>query len=81
MNHLLSNRRPVAEAQLLETGLAQLDATQPGWDEDVRIDGAVRRLSRDSTAQGVSAAISVYGHQTVRAAAARLGIAQVLDQV
>lgn len=49
----------------LARSLDELDREKPGWDDEGRLLGVVRRLEKDASEQGVQAAIDVFGKETV----------------
>jgi hypothetical protein len=55
----------ISEEAGLARSMAELDLNKPGWDDEARLLGVVRRLERDPTAKGVQAAIDVYGKDSV----------------
>lgn len=58
----------VTEAEMLAEDVAQLSRQEPGWDEPMRVLGAVRRLTLDASAEGVARATLIFGKATVAAA-------------
>jgi len=65
----------------LSRSVAELDREKPGWDVDARLRGVVRRLQKNPTAEGVQAAIDVYGQASVYQAMPCAGLRVVGDSV
>jgi DNA-binding CsgD family transcriptional regulator len=70
----MSMRRGVQQARArgwisteadLARSVAELDLERPGWDVNARLRGVIRRLERDPSAQGIQAAVDVYGLEWV----------------
>ena len=84
MKRLSSHRsRPgwvSAEADLAQS-IHALDRDAPGWDDDVRLLGLLRRLERDATPGGIQAAVDVYGEASLRAVLPCAGLSLSGDEV
>lgn len=63
-----STTRWVSAESAVAESLVALDASGPGWDEGPRLEGAIRRLSRDASQPAIRAAVAIYGEDVVRQA-------------
>lgn len=71
---LKTSMRPITTEMAVAASLEVLDATSPGWSERSRLEGALRRVRRDSSEEGLRAATRIYGSDTVARVVRSLGL-------
>ena len=71
-----SRQKWITEEEDLANSLAELDATNPGWDDDLRVNGAVRRLENGTKRDVV---LQIFSEETVKAAEERIAAKQPKD--
>jgi hypothetical protein len=58
----------VPESQCLTQDVDALHISDPGWDRQMRVRGALRRLREDGSAEGLRKVESIFGAETARLA-------------